>query len=120
MKAQYGQNVTVMLNEIECIDASNAIFKLKLSGPSASDILQQLLNDINNTIQGIDISFGVLKVCERNCTKQITMNNTKEKKLPMPILITLAAGIVLFLLMLILIISCHVLIHLRYSTNCKK
>ena len=59
---------TVTVNRIECINISTAIFKLR---PAANDMLKQLQNDINSSVQGLNIGIGVLNLCEQNCTGPI-------------------------------------------------
>jgi len=47
---------------------STAIFKLQFTGRTVNDTLLQLPNDIYNSVQGLNIGIGILKLCEQNCT----------------------------------------------------
>ena len=64
----YDQSVTVTANQTKCINMSTAIFKLQFTGRTVNDTLLQLPNDIYNSVQGLNIGIGILKLCEQNCT----------------------------------------------------
>ena len=64
----YDLSVTVTVNRTECINISTATFKLQFTGRTVNDTLLQLQNDIYNSVQGLNIGIGILKLCEQNCT----------------------------------------------------
>lgn len=72
--------VTVVVTEIDLVNNSAIIFELHLVGTSANKTLQELLNDINSSRQGLDIGIGVLKVCDQKCTSSTSENNDKKDK----------------------------------------
>ena len=65
---QHNYTVTINTTEISCNDdESVAIYYLKSVGSSAKDALLLLVNDLNSSSEGIDLSICRLKLCHQNC-----------------------------------------------------
>jgi len=119
VQTQYDHSVTVSANKTECINTTTAIFELNLTGHLANNTLYRLLNDILINANGLDVGFGVVKVCMENCTEPTIVSgpdgdggeDDDEKMFIMLIFIVLLVAVALFLLLLIII--CLMVIHKR-------
>ena len=110
VQTQYDNSVAVIVNQTKCINKTTALFELTIvgPGPAANYTLNQLLNDININLQGLDIGIGVIKGCMQNCTAPTIMSHpsfTDDDDQDMKLIyIAIVAAIALFIMMMLCII----------------
>ena len=104
MNREYDNDVAVVVTEIDKTNNSAIIIELHLMGTLANKALQELLNGINSSKEGLDIGIGVLKVCNQNCIYGTSENNDEEDKVSFSLLILIVLATIVIVFSVILTI----------------